>query len=66
MSHKRILPPAEGWENEGGSLRALTPAESLGVERVMVETFRVRGYTYINLADAVAQARRFQKQGARP
>jgi hypothetical protein len=65
MPHKPISPPAEGWENEGGSLRAKTPAESLGVERVMVETFRVGGYTYTNLADAVAQARRMQQQSAR-
>jgi hypothetical protein len=59
-------PPAQGWENEGGSVQADSYAESLGVARVLTETFKVGGYTYTNLADAVAQARRLNKQDARP
>jgi len=58
-------PSHEGWENEGGSLRSPSYAESLGVERVLTETFRVGGYTYTSLADAVAQARRVKKLAAR-
>jgi hypothetical protein len=56
-------PGAESWENEGGSLR-FPAAEALGVTRVLTESFRVGGYAYTNLADAVAQARRMQKQEA--
>jgi hypothetical protein len=65
MSQNLMSPPAttEDWENEGGSLRTPPYAESLGVTRVQVETFKVGGYTYTNLADAVAQGRRLQKQG---
>lgn len=59
---KPRTPAPEGWENEGGSLRAPSQMELLGVERVLTETFRVGGYTYTSLADAVAQARRVQKQ----
>jgi hypothetical protein len=56
-------PPSETWENEGGSVRPLSYAESLGVTRILTETFRVGGYSYPSLADAVAQARRLQAQG---
>ena len=57
-------PSADNWENEGGSLRSPPDAESLGVTRVLTESFRVAGYTYSNLADAVAQARRMQARNA--
>ena len=56
--------PAEGWENEGGSLRAASSAEASGIERVLVETFKVGGYSYTNLPDAEAQARRMRHHGA--
>ena len=52
--------PSEGWENEGGSLRA-APSE---ITHVLVETFKVGGYTYTPLVDAEAQARRMGNQGA--
>ena len=55
---------SEGWENEGGSLRAAAGAEGSGITRVLVETFKVGGYTYTNLPDAEAQARRLRKPGA--
>ena len=55
---------SDNWENEGGSVRPLSYAESLGVTRVLTETFRVGGYSYTSLADAVAQARRMQAPGA--
>ena len=65
MSQTLIPPPAaQGWENEGGSVHADSYAESLGVTRVLTESFKVGGYTYTNLADAVAQARRLNRQGA--
>jgi len=65
MSQSLIPPPtAEGWENEGGSVDAGSYAESLGVTRVLTESFRVGGYTYTNLADAVAQGRRMHNQSA--
>ncbi|WP_156457652.1 hypothetical protein [Altererythrobacter sp. Root672] len=51
---------SQNWENEGGSVHPKPYAESLGVVRVLTETFKVGGYTYTNLADAVAQARRLQ------
>lgn len=54
---------SDNWENEGGSLRPLSYAESLGVTRVLTETFRVGGYSYASLADAIAQARRMQAAG---
>ena len=54
---------AEEWDNEGGSARPLSYAESLGVTRVLTETFKVGGYSYTSLADAVAQARRMQAPG---
>jgi hypothetical protein len=53
-------PIAENWENEGGSVAPLAYAESLGVTRLLRETFVVGGYTYTSLADAVAQGRRMQ------
>ena len=56
-------PAAEGWENEGGSVRSLSYAESLGVTRVLTETFTVGGYAYTNRPDAVAQARRMSAPG---
>ena len=54
----------DGWENEGGSIRPLSYAESLGVTRVQATTFKVGGQSYTSLADAVAQARRMQQSGA--
>jgi hypothetical protein len=57
------LPTAktESWENEGGSVTPVDLALSLGVTRQMTETYRVGGYHYTNLADAIAQARRMAK-----
>ena len=55
---------SDDWENEAGSVRALSYPESLGVTRVLTETFKVGGYSYTSLADAVAQARRMQPPGA--
>ncbi len=37
--------------------------KSLGVIRVVTETFVVGAYSYTNLADAVAQGRRMQASG---
>jgi hypothetical protein len=54
----------ENLENEGESTRPLSYAESLGVTRVLTETFKVGGYSYTRLADAVAQARRLQASDA--
>lgn len=56
--------PAQDWENEGGSVKPAVSPEDLGVTRVVSETFTVGGYSYTNLADAMAQGRRMQKQGA--
>jgi hypothetical protein len=65
MSQNIIPPPsAERWENEGGTVRPDSYAESLGITRVLTESFKVGGYTYSNLPDAVAQARRMHDQGA--
>ena len=58
---KFALATPEAWENEGGSLRSPSGAETLGVRRVLTETFTVGGYNYTNLADAVAQAHRMAK-----
>jgi len=55
--------PAQEWENEGGSVKPTVSPEELGVTRIVSETFAVGGYSYTNLADAVAQGRRMQKQG---
>ena len=41
-----------------------SPTEAAHITRSLVETFKVGGYTYTNLADAEAQARRMRKQGA--
>lgn len=61
MSQRPIsISATENWENEGGGVRPEPYSESLGVVRVLTETFKVGGYTYTNLADAVAQARRLQ------
>jgi hypothetical protein len=58
-------PRAENWENEGGSLSpASSYAESLGVTTHLTESYRVGGYRYTNLADAIAQEQRLYKQGA--
>ena len=57
-------PSSESWENEGGSIRPLSYAESIGVTRVVTETYKVGGYSYTSLADAVAQARRVLAPGA--
>ena len=51
----------EAWENEGGSVATLPPAESLGIVRHLTETYSVGSYHYTNLADAIAQARRMKK-----
>jgi hypothetical protein len=55
---------SDGRENEGGSVRPLSYAESIGVTRVQATTFKVGGQSYTSLADAVAQARRLQQSGA--
>ena len=57
-------PRAENWENEGGSLPPASHAESLGVTPHVTENYTVGGYRYTNLADAIAQGQRLQKQGA--
>jgi len=63
MSHQPVAKaPAENWENEGGSPSADSYLESLGITRMLAETYVVGGYSYTNLADATAQARRMQKQ----
>lgn len=54
--------PVERWENEGGSPAAESYPESLGITRLLIETYRVGGYSYTNLADATAQGRRMQKK----
>ena len=59
--HSLSRPTTESWENEGGSVQG-SEAESLGISRVMTERFTVGGYAYSKLADAVAQARRMQRQ----
>ena len=62
MSHQPVAKaPAENWENEGGSAPADSYLESLGITRLLAETYVVGGYSYTNLADAAAQARRMQK-----
>jgi hypothetical protein len=53
---------SENWENEGGSLPAADYAKALGISRILTETYAVGGYSYTNLADAIAQARRMQKK----
>lgn len=58
---KATIARNESWENEGGSAAPLASAESLGIRRLVTETFSVGGYQYTNLADAVAQARRMTK-----
>jgi hypothetical protein len=55
-------PIVESWENEGGSVSPKPDLESLGITRLMTETYAVGGYSYTNLADALAQARRMQTQ----
>lgn len=62
--HPNQLLEDESWENGGGSPPALNYAESLGVTRVLTETWKVGGYTYTSLADAVAQGRRMQPLSA--
>lgn len=53
---------ADCRENEGGSPLTESYPESLGITRRLTETYIVGGYSYTNLADATAQARRMQKQ----
>jgi hypothetical protein len=60
---QRISNNPESWENEGGRLGARSPGDTNGITRVLVETFAVGGYTYTNLADATAQARRMREPG---
>jgi hypothetical protein len=63
MSHQPVsTATAERWENEGGAAVAETSLESLGITRLFSETYVVGGYSYTNLADAAAQARRMRKQ----
>jgi hypothetical protein len=63
MTHPPIsTATAERWENEGGSPAAESYPEALGITRLLTETYRVGGYSYTNLADATAQARRMQKK----
>lgn len=65
MTQPRISKTAsESWENEGGSIGPSSYAESMGVKRVLIETFRVGGRSYTSLADAVAQARRLHEPRA--
>ena len=64
MAEKPAPRPAEGWENEGGSLLPAPPVDGSAITRVLVETFKVGGYTYTNLPDAEAQARRIRQPGA--
>jgi hypothetical protein len=65
MSHQPVAKaPAENSENEGGSAPADSYLESLGITRMLAETYVVGGYSYTNLADAAAQARRMQKPQA--
>lgn len=52
---------SDSWENEGGSVHHLSYSVSMGVRRILTETFVVDGYSYTSLADAVAQARRPQE-----
>lgn len=54
----------ENRDNDDGSIRPLSYAESIGVTRIITETFKVGGNSYTSLADAVAQARRLQKPSA--
>lgn len=61
MSHPSISKvPNENAESDDGTARPAAWLESLGVTRVISETFAVGGYSYTNLADAVAQGRRMQ------
>jgi hypothetical protein len=63
MSHQPVsTATAERWENEGGSPVAESDPAALGITRLLTETYRVGGYSYTNLADATAQARRMRKQ----
>ena len=62
--HSHSRPTTESWENEGGSLRSISSAESLGVTRLLTGPFTVGGHTDPGPADAVAQARRANKQRA--
>lgn len=50
------------WENEGGSLEALSSIPP-GVVRHTEETFTVGSYRYTSLADAVAEVERLGRRG---
>lgn len=64
MSAEHSPFPSDGnWESDGGSPLALE-ARSLGVTRLLTETFAVAGYRYTSLTDAVAQARRLRSRPA--
>jgi len=66
MSHQPVSnPPAEIRESEGGSLDPAVDTEALGIVRVPTETYRVGGYSYTNLTDAIAQGRRMQSPAER-
>jgi hypothetical protein len=63
MTHPPVSKAAaQNWENEGGSVPAESYLDSLGITRLLSETYVVGGYSYTNLADATAQGRRMQKQ----
>jgi hypothetical protein len=51
----------DSWENEGGSVAPVDPAETLGIARLVTETYSICGYHYTSLTDAVAQAGRMSK-----
>ena len=55
-------PPAENWENEGGSLDQSNLAATLGITIVTSNSYRVGEYRYTNLVDAIAQGKRMQDQ----
>lgn len=54
--------PTEPPKVEDARIAALRLAESLGVTRQVSETYSIGGYSYTNLADAIAQARRISER----
>lgn len=54
--------PTEPPKVEDGRIATLRLAESLGVTRQVSETYSIGGYSYTNLADAIAQARRISER----
>lgn len=49
--------PRNGWEPKGARAGSETP-DALEIKRTLVERFAVGGYSYTNLADAMAEAKR--------